>query len=180
MNIMAGNRIIVVFASISLIVPVFGCEVDEKDEASEAFTNCVHSAESSIFARIADEEGDRQTAMCTILDDFFSGCEQQILALKRCEDSSHVEHLKRIRLTNVANILKLTYPNTKPDSCSIFKSVNEESNLASPAKSPQQGGKRHNSDQGGSSVLDANAANKITTYSLFSCLITVVLSLSLF
>ena len=177
---MAGNHIIVVFATISVIVSVLGCEVDEKDEASEAFTNCVHSAESSIFARIAEEEGDRQTAMCKILDDFFSGCQQQILALKRCEDSSHVEHLKRIRLTNVANILKLTYPNTNPDSCSIFKSMEEESKLASSTTSPQQGDQRRSPNQGGSSILDANAANKINTYSLFSCLITVILSLSLF
>ena len=54
------------------------------------------------------------------------GCEAEVDALSQCKGRRHVENLKAIHLSSIADVLKALNDDLKVDDCEVFKQKEEE------------------------------------------------------
>lgn len=111
-----------------------GCDDDQLDEAQKSFRNCIESAKAGIVTRHASQQTDEEEvdldvrrkrrdvdpALCHELDSILSGCEEEVAALSRCKGRRHVDNLKAIHLSSIADVLKALNEDLKVEECQVF------------------------------------------------------------
>lgn len=133
----------IIFAIIFLLGSTFACDEAEMKEAAEAYRNCIATSEESIYHQ-KENNTNKQTIICESLDNFFSGCTEQISALEKCRGISYVKNLKEIRLATVANLLSLKYPGINVEGCQKIRKINREEIKQMPSTISPQSGKNEN------------------------------------
>jgi hypothetical protein len=59
-------------------------------------------------------------------DTMLMGCEAEVAALSQCKGRRHVENLKAIHLSSIADVLRALNDDLKIDDCDVFKQQQEE------------------------------------------------------
>lgn len=63
-------------------------------------------------------------------DSMLMGCEAEVAELSRCKGRRHVDNLKAIHLSSIADVLKALNDDVKVDECQVFKQqLNQEPEL---------------------------------------------------
>ena len=67
--------------------------------------------------------GQADVDVCEQLDNYFVGCRDQLTELARCKGQEHVDYIKRLSITSLAQVLDSipsARDSTKAQDCSVF------------------------------------------------------------